>query len=75
MPTRCAAARTRPRSTSTPEPSVTIGQDGAYDLRWFTPLVAVQPSTRRGRLAVEVLGERVELRGSGVTFLAGEVHA
>ena len=40
-----------------------------------TSLVAVQLSARRGRLAVEVLGERVVLRGSAVTFLAGELSA
>jgi PhzF family phenazine biosynthesis protein len=40
-----------------------------------TSLVAVQLSARRGRLAVDVLGARVVLRGSAVTFLAGALHA
>lgn len=38
-------------------------------------LVGVQLSARGGRVALRVRGERVTLRGSAVTFLAGELRA
>ena len=38
-------------------------------------LVGLQLSARRGRVAVEVRGSRVALRGSAVTFLDGELRA
>ena len=37
-------------------------------------LTAVQLSERRGRIDLTVAGERVELRGSAVTYLTGEIR-